>query len=348
MKKISLMDSKKIITLLLHLLGWAIFLSIPVLFFNTPPGDQHLYNKNLFEISEIISYLLFIGFFYFNAYYLIPSLLSRKKIMTYVIIIIIITIGIAAINASISEFYIPHIPPRPFIRLFMFRLFPCLSNFAVSTSYRIIIDNYQREKNLKEKENENLKTELSFLRSQVSPHFMFNVLNNMVSLARKKSDRLEPILIELSTLMRYMLYESDAEKVSVKKEVEYLQSYIDLQMLRFGDDIKVDFNVSWNSTIDNSIEPMLFIPLVENAFKHGFGMIEHPEINVQLLVNEETIFMRVINKFNGHIKEKKDNNSGIGLSNLKRRLNLLYPDKHELIITDKDNQFIVTLNLKLK
>ena len=332
----------------MHILGWTIFLSIPILFFSTPPGDQHLNNKNLFEISEVISYLLFISFFYFNAYYLIPSLLSKKKLAAYTIIIIFLIVAIAALNSAISEFYIPHNPPRPFIRLFMFRLFPCLSNFAVSTSYRIIIDNYHREKNQKEKENENLKTELSFLRSQVSPHFMFNVLNNMVSLARKKSDRLEPVLMELSTLMRYMLYESDAEKVSVKKEVEYLQSYIDLQMLRFGDDIKVNFKVNWNSAMDTSIEPMLFIPLVENAFKHGFGMIEHPEINVHLVVNEETIIMNVTNKFNSNIKEEKDTNSGIGLNNLKRRLNLLYPNMHELKITDKDNRFIVTLNLKLK
>jgi LytS/YehU family sensor histidine kinase len=145
-----------------------------------------------------------------------------------------------------------------------------------------------------------------------------------------------------------MLYESGEEKVSVIKEVEYLKSYIDLQLLRFGDDIKVDFNVVTNSFSDNFVEPMLFIPLVENAFKHGFGMIEQPEINIQLIINEETIVMRVLNKFNSQIIEKKDNNSGIGLNNLKRRLNLLYPEKHELIISDKDNQFTATLNLQLK
>jgi two-component system LytT family sensor kinase len=343
------MNSKKIITVIFHVLAWTLFLSIPILFFSNPPGEQHLpYHHDFFGIPEVGSYFFFIVFFYLNAYYLIPSLLSRKKTTAYIISVLILIILIAATNALIADLYHPHFPPRPFFRLFIFKLWPCFFNFAISSSYRIIIDNHQREKKLKEKENENLKTELSFLRSQVSPHFMFNVLNNMVALARKKSDRLEPVLIELSTLMRYMLYESDAEKVSVKKEIEYLKSYIDLQMLRFGDDIKVDFNVVRNSVIDNFIEPMLFIPLVENAFKHGTGLIEHPEINIQFIINEGTIFMRVINKYNNVATEEKDNSSGIGLNNLHRRLNLLYPGKYDFTIADKNNQFIVTLNLQLK
>lgn len=343
------MNSKKIITSFIHALVWILLLSIPILFFSNPPGEQHsLYHKDFFGIPEIVSYLFFIGFFYLNAYYLIPSLLSKKKTISYILLILVLIIIITSTNAVISDFYRPHLHPRPFIRLFFSKLFPCLFNFGISTSYRIIIDNIQREKKLNEKENENLKTELSFLRSQVSPHFMFNVLNNMVALARKKSDLLEPALIELSNLMRYMLYESDAEKVSVKKEIEYLKSYIDLQKLRFGNDIKVDFNVIRNSVLDNFIEPMLFIPLVENAFKHGFGLIENPEINIQFIINEETIFMRVINKYNGKVKEQKDKNSGIGLSNLERRLNLLYPFKHNLVISNNDNQFIATLNLQLK
>ncbi len=343
------MKSKKIFAPIIHAFVWILFLSIPILFFSNPNGEQHVQSRyDIYGAPEIISHLFLIVFFYLNAYFLIPSFLSKKKTVVYILLILLSIILIAAVNAAISDFYRPHIPSRPFIRLFTFRLFPCLVNFAVSTSYRIIIDNFQREKKLKEKETENLKTELSFLRSQVSPHFMFNVLNNMVALARKKSDRLEPVLIELSTLMRYMLYESDAEKVSVKKEIEYLKSYIDLQMLRFGDDIKVDFKVVRNSDFDNFIEPMLFIPLVENAFKHGMGLIENPEINIQFIINDETIFMRVINKVNNNVKDDKDRSSGIGLNNLERRLNLLYPQKHEFIISNTDNQFITTLNLQLK
>ena len=138
--------------------------------------------------------------------------------------------------------------------------------FALSTAYQLIKDKVASDKLAQEKQNEVLKTELSLLRSQVSPHFMFNVLNNMVSLARKQSDLLEPSLIKLSSLMRYMLYEADEEKVSIEKEIDYLQSYIDLQQQRFGKKVQVNVHLH---TMDNhyQVEPMLLIPFVENAFQ---------------------------------------------------------------------------------
>src|ERR1700749_39736 len=118
------------------------------------------------------------------------------------------------------------------------------------------------------KENTHLRTELSFLRSQINPHFLFNILNSLTSLARKKSDQLEPSIISLSQLMRYMLYDSSDNKVPLAKEMEYLESYINLQKLRFGADLKVDVTFSINND-DCLVEPMLFIPMVENAFKYG-------------------------------------------------------------------------------
>ena len=121
----------------------------------------------------------------------------------------------------------------------LFNFFFFLFMLAASTAYRMIKDRTRADRIAREKENENLKTELSLLRSQVSPHFMFNVLNNMVALARKKSDLLEPSLLKFSSLMRYMLYEADEEKVSLEKETEYLQSYIDLQQQRFGKNVQI-------------------------------------------------------------------------------------------------------------
>lgn len=218
---------------------------------------------------------------------------------------------------------------------------------GISISYRIIRDNAKTEKNRKEKENENLKTELSFLRSQVSPHFIFNTLNSMVALARKKSDMLEPSLIELSRLMRYMLYENDDERVQLSREVEYLKSYIALQMLRFGDDVTIVFNPPANLNA-YYIEPMLLAPFVENAFKHGVGMVIDPQINIVLQVDAETGWMEfnVMNTVAPPM-HSKDKDSGIGLTNVKRRLELLYKDKHELEITQNDQFFVVNLKLKL-
>ena len=198
-----------------------------------------------------------------------------------------------------------------------------------------------------EKENENLKTELSLLRSQVSPHFMFNVLNNMVALARKKSDLLEPSLIKLSSLMRYMLYESDEEKVYLEREIEYLQSYIDLQQQRFGKNVKVNVSMDVDG-YQYQIEPMLLIPFVENAFKHGTGLIEDALIDIHLKAEKGLLLLSVGNKFDGSAADVKDKTSGIGLPNVQRRLNLLYGNNHRLLITRKNNWFEINLEIRLE
>ena len=219
---------------------------------------------------------------------------------------------------------------------------------GISISYRIIRDNAKLEKIRKEKENENLKTELSFLRSQVSPHFIFNILNNMVALARKKSDMLEPSLIELSKLMRYMLYENDDERVLLAREVEYLKSYIALQLLRFGDDVTIMFSPP-DDINAYYIEPMLLAPFVENAFKHGVGMVEDPQINISISIDKATGWLdfKVMNTIAPQ-QHTKDKSSGIGLANVRRRLELLYKDDYTLDIMQNDNVFIAGLKLKLR
>lgn len=229
---------------------------------------------------------------------------------------------------------------------FLFTFFIFLFILASSTAYQMIIDRIRNERFIKEKETEFLKTELSFLRSQVSPHFMFNVLNNMVALARKQSDQLEPSLIKLSSLMRYMLYETDEQSVILSKEMEYLQSYIDLQQQRFGK--KIQLNVLLHiPDKEYCIEPMLLIPFVENAFKHGTGVVENAQIDIELRVLNGSLHFLVKNKFNNKAEEYKDKTSGIGLNNVERRLQLLYKEDHTLKINKDHNWFTVSLLLNL-
>jgi LytS/YehU family sensor histidine kinase len=227
-----------------------------------------------------------------------------------------------------------------------FSLFVYLLILSASTAYEMTRDRLRADKLAKEKENENLKTELSLLRSQVSPHFMFNVLNNMVSLARKKSDILEPSLIKLSSLMRYMLYETNEEKVSLEKEIDYLHSYIDLQQQRFGKKLTVNVSID---AVDGryQIEPMLLIPFVENAFKHGTGLIEDAIIEINLTAQRNILQFTVRNKYDPLSKDIKDTSSGIGLNNVMRRLNLLYTNEHTLMITKENNWFVVSLQIKI-
>jgi len=220
--------------------------------------------------------------------------------------------------------------------------FQLLFFLAISSSYRLISDSLQDQQIIKERENERLKSELSFLRSQISPHFIFNVLNSIVSLSRRKPERVEPVVVKLSELMRYMLYESDDAKISIEREAEYLKAYIELQHLRFGDDITINFN---SNHLDKSlsIEPMLLIPFVENAFKHGVGMILNPTIDIDLRTESGRLFFEIKNKVNRQSQEIKDTASGIGLNNVKRRLELLYPDNHKLTIGDGTEFYTVHL-----
>lgn len=146
--------------------------------------------------------------------------------------------------------------------------------------------------------------------------------------------------------MRYMLYEADEEKVSLDKEMEYLQSYIDLQQQRFGN--KVRIRTDFQTDNDHyQIEPMLLIPFVENAFKHGTTLIEDPMININLRAEKNLLRFSVENRYNGSTLEEKDKTSGIGLANVKRRLRLLYNEAYGLDIYDKDQLFITTLQIQL-
>jgi two-component system LytT family sensor kinase len=217
---------------------------------------------------------------------------------------------------------------------------------ACSIAFKTIRDKLIEDRLAKEKETEHLKTELSLLRSQASPHFMFNVLNNMVALARKHSEELEPSLIKFSSLMRYMLYETDEEKVSLESEAEYLQSYIDLQQQRLSKRAVVAVNICQGDK-NYEIDPMLLIPFVENAFKHGTGFVENPRIDIELKPINNVLYFKVSNTYDPASQQIKDKASGIGLVNVRRRLDLLHPGKYTLDITRENSVFTVILQINL-
>jgi two-component system LytT family sensor kinase len=161
-----------------------------------------------------------------------------------------------------------------------------------------------------------------------------------------KSPELGPTILKLSSLMQYMIYETDEERVPLAREVEYLQSYIDLQKQRFGNKVPVTVSLE---PADGflEIEPMLLIPFVENAFKHGVGLIEHPSIDIELVVRDKSLYFKVRNRYNTSTIEVKDKTSGIGLGNVRRRLKLLYGSQQHLDITRDSGWFIVSLQLNL-
>ena len=338
---------KKWFEAIIHVAVWVLLFLLPFLlhpnYQNKKPETTIPVNNFLF--IYIINFLTWIGVFYLNAFVLVPRFINKSKYQGYTLVLIIVTAVLLVINWTSFHFLIPGIKYQ-IGGFLVFYMFPTLFFLASSTVYKMLVDRVKLEQVTKEKETENLKTELSFLRSQVSPHFMFNVLNNMVALARKKSDLLEPSLIKLSSLLRYMLYETVDENVPLDKEVEYLQSYIDLQQQRFGRNVKVETHFC---NVDKSyfIEPMLLIPFVENAFKHGTGMIEDPFIRIQLQVHDQMLHFKVTNRYNGETNEIKDRSSGIGLANVRRRLQLLYGKNQHLDIIKSDGVYTSSLQIKL-
>jgi two-component system LytT family sensor kinase len=345
--------SSRTFIVLMHVLAWLIVFAIPILiseFENEHPEHpgppEHQEHGPIIRPTHVVYQLSMVALFYFNAFFTVPGIMYKRGFFQYFLASLFSIFVVACMVFGINKL-LPAGHPRSFQYILVYIFFQSLFVLAISTSYTMFRDRNKAERLLKEKENEGLKTELSFLRSQVSPHFMFNVLNNIVSLSRKRSEMVEPVVIKLSHLMRYMLYESDEEKVSLDKEVDYLQSYIDLQMLRFGDDVKLKLDVG-NKNAGASIEPMLLIPFVENAFKHGVVLISDPQIEIHLQSSGHELSFIVKNKFNVKVKEEKDKSSGIGLNNVKRRLNLLYKGKHRLSVRQEGDWFIADLQLQLK
>ena len=199
---------------------------------------------------------------------------------------------------------------------------------------------YYKELQQRELLLQNRQSELSFLRSQINPHFLFNSLNNIYSLAYQQSDRVLPAIAGLSDLLRYMLYDAN-EKVPLEKELEYIRKYIDLQRLRFEQPVKAELMVAGN-TVDVLIPPLLLIPFVENAFKHGDFSHENNGLLINIYTNNQKLHVHCHNKKG---KQRKDVGGGIGLENVRRRLSLLYPGKHVLLVEDKNDFFTVNLEL---
>jgi len=294
------------------------------------------------RIEVLSTHVVLAIFFYLNLMVFVPRVLTARGWKPYVVLVLVSFVVYLFGTYWIRLAFVPmhgFMKPPLFIGVPNFVMI-----FGLSLALRIMQDRAVFEKSLKEQETERLKSELSFLRSQVSPHFMFNVLNSLASLARKKSDQVESAIIQLSQLMRYTLYHAD-KKVSLEQEAEYISNYINLQKLRFGDTVHMHFHVDIEKR-DLTLEPMLLIPFVENAFKHGVGMIHEPVIMIILEGSAYQISLTVRNKFNPAQNEVKDSSSGIGLQNVKRRLDLLYPDLYTFKTYTTDEHWFVT-ELKL-
>jgi len=315
-----------------------------------PRGPEHPVPWN--TTGVLLSVIPCIGLFYAHAYWLMPYYLFRRRRTTYWVLLILLAIAVAFLS-GLAYFFNNHAADRYYGHAVLKRTAPVLLFVLASACMAAFGQNARLEKERKEKETEHLRTELSFLRGQVNPHFMLNVLNSMVLMARKRSELLEPALLELAELMNYMLYQADHEKIRLEDELEYLRVYIDLQMLRFKDDVTVQFKTP--ACVGNQhIEPMLLIPMVENAFKHGIGLVESPLIHIDVSITDNNLLSVTVENKYRYLQESEDKRpAGIGLSNLKKRLDLIYPGTHNLQMVRRhidgvENWFSISLNIPLQ
>jgi len=191
--------------------------------------------------------------------------------------------------------------------------------------------------------NEKKKTELMHLQSQVNPHFFFNMLNNLYGLVDKDSEKAKKLILKLSDMMRYSIYEGQKEHVTLQEEIDFISNYIELHKMRYHKNIHINFDVKVDNE-DLKVLPLLFIILVENAFKHGVEVLRNNAfINLSISSKQNEILLKIENNFD----KEENSEKGIGLDNLKRRLELVYPKKHQLTSSIKDDVYTTELTLKI-
>lgn len=297
-------------------------------------------------------FLLF--FYYFNTEFLIPRLLAKRKWLWYTLAVVLCLFAYTQIPPLFDDAIRADLPEKFAKRYGKHRrsLFrdPFTGTtavfflvFTVGTCIKVIQQWLAAEQNKKEVETEKLNTELSFLKSQINPHFLFNTLNNIYSLAIIKSDATAGAVLKLSSIMRYVISDTKQHWVPLEKEIQFIQHYIDLQKVRLTEKVKINFSVNGDVTT-KQIAPLLFIPFIENAFKYGISTKDYSEIVIKVDITPADINLFVDNRIVTNEKELHEN-TGIGLKNTKRRLELLYPDKHSLNVKNENNHFTVHLTL---
>ena len=308
--------------------------------------------------------------FYLNYFYLVPVLLLEKKYWLYFAFVfaLILLFMIIRTNYFIPEFrqtrLLKTLPPPEELKLMyrgkkvraimatarqplFFKIGPSffyILIITISAIIRTLTEFYNNQQNKLIAETHRTNTELIYLRKQTNPHFLFNSLNSIYSLAHKKSDLVPDAIVTLSELMRYMLYETDNKTVALEKEVNYIQNYIELQKLRLNNIEDIVINVH-GDTRNKFIEPLLLISFVENAFKYGTDYKGAAHVKIKIFILDNSLDFWIENTIENY--EKDPDNSGIGLVNIQNRLDLLYPNAHKLSITQDDDFFRVHLNLEL-
>lgn len=350
---------RKRLNVLIHLIAWTVVFLVPVFL-----SDFNLHNDAFYLITFYTHAITYISLFYVSYIILVPSLFFKKKKILFIVILLsyitamflLIQVTFSVIRpqkdnksfeAAIDKVFTEYNIPRPSKKMHTVNYFlTSLLISGLSLGLRYSEKYVENEKRRKELEREHLNSELAMLKNQISPHFFFNTLNNIYSLIEINTYDAQKSILKLSKLMRYLLYESEQGETTLAHEIDFLTNYIDLMKLRITNkvDLKAQFPIETEKTI---LPPLLFVSFVENAFKHGISNRESSFIHISMHIENNTVFFECKNSIYELHDDKIENTSGIGLENIRKRLSLLFPDKHTLTITNDDKTFDVKLELNL-
>ncbi|SDF79041.1 Histidine kinase [Dyadobacter soli] len=348
------MASRSSLTILTHVTVWSLF-GFVLLFY--PPLTWNITVPPNFWVKQALNLVIMIGVFYANAFFVAPKLLFERNGKVLFVMWLVGVVACFLIVARTIELKLhvldqmsrimnkaPKDPFRLDFHLFMIMLLVMVTSTSLAMAQRWQADAQTRER----VEKQHIASELSFLKAQINPHFFFNTLNNIYSLTYSDIPVSREAILKLSRMMRYVLYDTLSDSVPLRQELSFLKDYISLMALRLHECTTLEFEEPAPDK-DYWIAPMLLLPFVENAFKHGSSTMQHSRIEVSLKVNEGALSLRVFN----HIAHEKDgyqlDQGGIGLTNTRKRLDLLYENKYQLITREnaEDKTYEVVLTLQL-
>ncbi|WP_158288398.1 sensor histidine kinase [Mucilaginibacter psychrotolerans] len=298
--------------------------------------------------SNLVSVFMAFTFCFFAVY---PFFLKRKKIPLLLAGLVIAEVLFVACRYLIEEVlylwflgYDNYDDSVSAIRYFNDNWWRALQPILFSFIAWALLDTFKKEREAEQLKKENIQAELLFLKTQINPHFLYNTLNYLYSLAYPVSDVLGQAIIKLSQLMRYMLHNSPDGMIGLQLEIDYLHNYIEIYKLRFEDHFFVDFSITGASE-GKRIASLILIPFVENAFKHGVVDDSSRPIQIRIDVKGDELYFSSSNAIN---HGAKDSSSGIGLANIRRRLQLIYPETHQLLTAAEGDTYTTTLKIHLK
>jgi sensor histidine kinase YesM len=333
---------RKAVQILLHVLFWTII----VTYFAWGFGFGVDYKAAF--LNAILYLPGFIFIVYILIYFLIPRYLIKRKYIQF-FIGLILAVAICMIYSWAIELTITAKDKFEGVTMATGRaILPYIHVAGIAISINLLNYWYRQKQKTTEAQNEKMTAELNLLKSQIHPHFLFNTLNNLYSYTLEKSEKAPEIILKLSNLLRFMIYESDVAFIPLQKEISILQQYIDLEQLRYGDRLDISFTI--NGDLDKKeVAPLLLLPFLENVFKHGISsQTDHCWISFDLRLSPSLIYLKLINSKDNDEISGHNQFSGIGLQNVRRRLELLYPDRFKLETLEREEVFIVNLALQIE